>query len=226
MITNYLGPYVQANLLTFLPGSQVTTLSTPSDSLIDQVPSVIVDDASSSVGTAIIQPEQGVDHEVTIDKQVVDTNNLVEHAIIQHNKDLAINCQTLLVMNNSLTTNQDKHVKREAIFNLLTTWLRQILHGQITFGVTCSLGSMPILISLIQIDLALLGINSSNITVNFNGQSTATTVVLSVPNSSMLMIQIPKLNKPFPSLPAQPADPLIKRLQSLESTTGKESRAK
>lgn len=130
------------------------------------------------------------------DKQAVEKSNLVEQAIIQHNKDLRIGCPTLFTMNNSLITNQDEHVRRKAIFSLLAAGLIQILHGQITLPITGSLGSMLIPSSLIQIDLTSLGIDSLNISVNYNGQSTATTTAVSpVPTTSMVMIQIPEVNK-------------------------------
>jgi hypothetical protein len=96
----------------------------------------------------------------------MEKNNLVEQTVIQHNKDLAIGCPILFAMNNSLTTNQDEHVQREAAFSLLAAGLRQFLHGQITLPITGSLGSMLIPSSLIQIDLASLGIDSLSISVS------------------------------------------------------------
>jgi hypothetical protein len=141
----------------------------------------------------------------------MEKNNLVEQAIIQHNKDLTIGRPTLFAMNNSSTTHQDEHVRTEAIFSLLAAGLRQILHGQITLPITGSLGSMHIPTSLIQIDLASMGIDSLNISVNYNGQSTATTAVSPVPTTSMVKIQIPKVSKVLKSLPAHPVGLLIEK---------------
>ena len=181
----------------------LTTLLNPSVGLRDQDPAVTVHAASSSVATAMLRD---------IDKQAVEENNLVEQAVIQHNKVPTIDSPTLSAMNNRVTTNQDEHVRREAIFSLLAAGLRQILHGQITLPFTGSLGSVLIPSPLIQIDLASLEIDSFNISVNYNGQCTATTAAVSpVPTTSMVMIQIPEVKKALTSLPAQPADLLIKK---------------
>jgi hypothetical protein len=176
---------------------------------MDQVPAVMVHAASSSVATVTL----GVHREVNINKQAVEENNLVEQAVIQHNKDPTIGCPALSALNNRVTTtNQDEHVRGEAIFSLLAAGLRQILHGQITLPFTGSLGSILVPSSLIQIDLISLGIDSLNISVNCNGQSTAiTTVVSPVPTTSMVMIQIPEVKKASTILPAQHADLLTKK---------------
>lgn len=60
-----LKPNVQDDFLPSLLGPQVTTLRMV-DAASDEVPAVMVDAASSSVATAILQPRLGVHREVNI----------------------------------------------------------------------------------------------------------------------------------------------------------------
>jgi hypothetical protein len=221
-----LGPNVQADHLPSPFGSQVKTLRTPSDSLRDQVPAVMVDAASSSVATAILH--------VNIDKQAVEKNNLVEQVVIQHNKDLTVGCPTLSAMDNSLTTNQDEHVpnvmminqketdqnqvpatndllvpimdnnlteeqrdreQREFIYNFLAAGLKHL-------GI---MGGLAIPNSLIQIDLAALGISSINIVINAPAQKS--TLTIADPSSLLQLSQVSDNQQPLPSMQVHPTGP-------------------
>ena len=85
--------------------------------------------------------------------------------------------------------------QREAISGFLAAGLRQIFNGQIAPGTTGTLRNLPIPSSLIQIDLASLGINSLNTIMNFLDQNIATTI-------SVLSNTLQSL----PSLQPQPVD--------------------